>query len=193
MRGICCCLMRPVEPRFSGSFLVSSRCPRALTSATAKASLSGTGPRQRQAHLHRHYPSPKDPRPVPRLFFLVTRSKLWTTFPTLAFTTSKAACGEWMWLSTSMFCTKDIHSGSGSVRFQAMLTWNMSERSIFSCSVGDCAVGELASIGPSPLPPEYNAGCPDFCAASLHALRSLFNSLCAGFLMPSTKNHRFRS
>lgn len=79
------------------------------------------------------------------------------------------------------------------MRFQAILTWKFSERSALSCSRCGSAVGELVSIGPSPLPPEYNAGCPDFCAASLHALRSLFSSSRAGFLMPSTKNHRFRS
>ena len=92
-----------------------------------------------------------------------------------------------------MLCIRETHSGSGSMRFQAILTWKLSERSTLSRLRSGSNVGELFSIGPSPLPPEYSAGCPHFCAASLHALRSLFNSLCAGFLMPSTKNHRFRS
>ena len=132
-------------------------------------------------------------QPVPRLFLLVVRSKLWTTFPTRAFTTSKEPCGERMYFSASMLLTKDTHSRSGSVRFQAMLTWKFSERAVLSGLTCAPAVGELVSIGPSPLPPTYSSGCPDFCAASLHASRSLFNSFLAGFLMPSTKNHRFRS
>jgi hypothetical protein len=79
-------------------------------------------PRHRQASLTAIYrPSPKNPPVVAEPLLLAPNPKLWTTFPTLAFTTSKEASGDWMCLRTSMFWTRETHSGSGSVRFQAKL------------------------------------------------------------------------
>ena len=48
---------------------------------------------------------------------------LLTTFPIFTLTASIAASGDWICLLISIFRIKDIHSGSGSDKFQAILTW----------------------------------------------------------------------
>lgn len=88
-------------------------------------------PAQDRPHLHAKPKSilrtvhslPILPQPFPLSDLLTPKAMLLTVFPIFTLTASITASSDWICTSTSISCTKDIHSGSGSDKFQAILTW----------------------------------------------------------------------
>ena len=146
-----------------------------------------------------NHPKPK-PKPLllPRPILLVDRVMLWTALPILTLTVSNAASGDWMNLVVSSCSTNAVHSVSGSIRFQAIVTWKYLEKSRRRDSILSTfllfrlSFKSWSSIGPSPSAPVYRPGWPLIWAASLHACSRWLSSSWVGLLMLRTRNHRLR-